>query len=141
MNGCGLRTKPRRFHNFGISLHDDPTHLSSRQLQRGLAETDGSLEIPYKGVRKIIFRDTDESVAETVFVDYVFPIPHEIAQDIVAPLTSHQGIDYQNALQSAIADYGLRPDDIDSVKRHLKTLLPADGFDTSELDEVGVEGC
>ena len=104
-------------------------------------ETDGSLEILYKGVRKIIFRDTDESAAETVFVDYVFPIPHEIAQDIVDHLTSHQGIDYQNALQSAIADYGLRPDDIDSVKRHLKTLLQADGFDTSELGEVRVEGC
>ena len=98
-------------------------------------ETDGSLEILYKGVRKIIFRDTDESAAETIFVDYVFPIPHEIAQDIVDHLTSHQGIDYQNALQSAIADYGLRPDDIDSVKRHLKTLLQADGFDTSELGE------
>ena len=104
-------------------------------------ETDGSLEILYKGVRKIIFRDTDESAAETVFVDYVFPIPHEIAQDIVDHLTSHQGIDYQNALQSAIADYGLRPDDIDSVKQHLKTLLQADGFDTSEVDEVRVEGC
>ena len=104
-------------------------------------ETDGSLEILYKGVRKIIFRDTDESVAETVFVDYVFLIPHEIAQDIVDHLTSHQGIDYQNALQSAIADYGLRPDDIDSVKQHLRTLLQADGFDTSELDEVGVEEC
>ena len=99
-------------------------------------ETDGSLEILYKGVRKIIFRDTDESIAETVFVDYVFPIPHEIAQDIVDHLTSHQGIDYQNTLQSAIADYGLRPDDIDSVKRHLKTLLQTDGFDTSELIDL-----
>ena len=77
---------------------------------------------------------------ETVFVDYVFPIPHEIAQDLVDHLTSHQSIDYQNALQSAIADYGLRRDDIDSVKRHLKTLPQADGFDTSELDEVGVKG-
>ena len=103
-------------------------------------KTDGSLEILYKGVRKIIFRDTNESVAETVFVDYVFPIPHEIAQDIVDHLTSHQGIDYQNALQSAIADYGLRPDHIDSVKWHLITLLQADRFDTSELDEVGVGG-
>ena len=98
-------------------------------------ETDGSLEILYKGVRKIIYRDTDESAAEKVFVDYAVPDTQEIAQEIVDHLTSHQGIDYQNALQSATADYGLRPDDIDSVKRHLKTLLQADGFDTSELDK------
>ena len=100
-------------------------------------ETDGSLEILYKGARKIIFPDTDESVAETVFVDYAVPDAHEI----VDHLTSHQGIDYQTALQSAIADYGLRPDGIDSVKQHLRTLLQADGFDTSELDEVGAEWC
>ena len=104
-------------------------------------ETDGSLEILFNDKEVTHLHDVTEKTAETVFVDYVSPIPHEIAQDIVDHLTSHQGIDYQNALQSAIADYGLRPDDIDSVKRHLKTLLQADGFDTSELDEVGVEGC
>ena len=110
-------------------------HYTGHWVEGSPDSGSGSLEILYKGVRKITFRDTNESVAETVFVDYVFPIPHEIAQDIVDHLTSHQGIDYQNALQSAIADYGLRPDDIDSVKQHLRTLLQADGFDTSELGE------
>ena len=101
----------------------------------------GSLQIFFNDKEVTDLHDVTEKTAETVCTDYVRPDTQEIAQGIVDHLTSHRGIDYLNALQSAIADYGLRPDDIDSVKRHLKTLLQADGFDTSELDEVGVEGC
>ena len=95
----------------------------------------GSLRIFFDEEEVTHLHDVTEKAAETVFTDYFKPDTQEIAHGIVDHLASHQGTDYLNALQSAIADYGLRPDDIDSVKQHLKTLLQADGFDTSELDE------
>ena len=95
-------------------------------------ETDGSLEILYKGVRKIIFRDTDESVAETVFTNYVEPDHHHLAEQIVDNFL-------QNDVPLSVGLKGVGKDkrhierDVYAVREILKSLITNEGYDPSEL--------
>jgi len=80
------------------------------------------------------FNDVTEKAAEIVFTDYVRPDTQEIAERIYSGFTN-KGVAYQISLRKVMADHEVIPEDIESIRENLKSLMRRDGHDTSEIDE------
>ena len=121
----------------GIWVEDEATELTEllqyfHDLPPGGS---GSLEILYKGVQEIVLHDKAEHAAEKVFLSYVIPDHHHMAEEIFYKFTA-TNVPMAHGINVISEDDRYIQHDVHVVREILQTLLMEQGYEPRNFPEL-----